>query len=150
MRGEATGERLSESRFHVIILALDEERGIGLETFLKLKEAAGEAEVIVLAGIRDEPGALQAVSRGGRDYLGKHDVTGDLLARIFDPYFTTKEKGSGLGLATCYSIVRKHDGHVTVESTPGEGTVFRVFLPTRLDPSILLAADGTEGGAAED
>ena len=51
------------------------------------------------------------------------------LAKIFDPYFTTKEQGSGLGLALVYSIVRKHDGHVAVESEPGKGAVFRIWLP---------------------
>ena len=51
------------------------------------------------------------------------------LHRIFDPYFTTKQKGSGLGLAVAHSIIAKHDGHVRVESEPGEGTRFEVYLP---------------------
>jgi len=51
------------------------------------------------------------------------------LLKIFDPYFTTKEKGSGLGLATCYSIAKRHGGLITVESKPGSGTRFFVFLP---------------------
>jgi signal transduction histidine kinase/ActR/RegA family two-component response regulator len=51
------------------------------------------------------------------------------LAKIFDPYFTTKDFGHGLGLATVYSIVKKHQGHVEVESEPGRGTTFTVWLP---------------------
>jgi PAS domain S-box-containing protein len=51
------------------------------------------------------------------------------LQKIFDPYFTTKQKGSGLGLATSYSIVRKHDGHITVDSELGAGTTFTIYLP---------------------
>jgi len=51
------------------------------------------------------------------------------LQRIFDPYFTTKEKGSGLGLAATYSIIKKHDGHITVDSLIGKGSVFHVYLP---------------------
>jgi two-component system, cell cycle sensor histidine kinase and response regulator CckA len=51
------------------------------------------------------------------------------LKRIFDPYFTTKQKGSGLGLATAFSIVKKHDGCILAESTIGKGSVFRIYLP---------------------
>jgi PAS domain S-box-containing protein len=49
--------------------------------------------------------------------------------KIFDPYFTTKQEGSGLGLATCFSIITKHDGIITFESTMGKGTTFYVYLP---------------------
>jgi signal transduction histidine kinase len=51
------------------------------------------------------------------------------LGRIFDLYFTTKEKGSGIGLSMVYRTVQMHDGEIEVESTPGVGTTFRVFLP---------------------
>ena len=51
------------------------------------------------------------------------------LARIFDPYFTTKSAGSGLGLATSYSIIKKHDGLIQVESELGRGTTFLIYLP---------------------
>ncbi|MBD3390789.1 MAG: PAS domain S-box protein [Chitinivibrionales bacterium] len=51
------------------------------------------------------------------------------MRRIFDPYFTTKRGGSGLGLATAYSIIQKHRGHIYCESTPGGGAAFTFFLP---------------------
>jgi len=51
------------------------------------------------------------------------------LQKIFDPYFTTKQKGSGLGLATAYSIIRNHDGYISVESEIGKGTTFSIYLP---------------------
>ncbi len=53
----------------------------------------------------------------------------EYLAKIFDPYFTTKQRGSGLGLATVYSIIKSHQGHLEVESAEGVGTVFRLYLP---------------------
>lgn len=51
------------------------------------------------------------------------------LKKIFEPYFTTKEKGSGLGLANCRSIINTYKGHITVESEPGMGTTFLIYLP---------------------
>jgi len=51
------------------------------------------------------------------------------LSKIFDPFFTTKAKGSGLGLATSYKIIQKHKGHINVQSVPGIGTTFSVYLP---------------------
>jgi PAS domain S-box-containing protein len=56
-------------------------------------------------------------------------IAKDNLPKIFDPYFTTKANGSGLGLATMFSIVNKHAGHVSVESSLGKGSVFHIFLP---------------------
>jgi two-component system cell cycle sensor histidine kinase/response regulator CckA len=51
------------------------------------------------------------------------------LSKIFDPYFTTKEKGSGLGLATAYSIIRNHGGILDVRTKSGEGSTFMIYLP---------------------
>jgi signal transduction histidine kinase len=51
------------------------------------------------------------------------------LQRIFDLYFTTKEKGSGIGLSMVFRTVQMHDGDIEVQSTPGSGTTFRVLLP---------------------
>ena len=55
------------------------------------------------------------------------------LSKIFDPYFTTKgmgpEKGVGLGLAICYSIVKKHNGYILIDSVPHKGTTFQIYLP---------------------
>ncbi|MFN2343393.1 MAG: ATP-binding protein [Desulfonatronovibrio sp.] len=55
------------------------------------------------------------------------------LKKIFDPYFTTKKTGTGLGLATTYSIIKNHNGHIEVFSETGTGTEFTVYLPAASD-----------------
>ncbi len=56
-------------------------------------------------------------------------IEADKLKKIFDPFFTTKEMGNGLGLAVCYSIMRKHGGLIEAESAPGKGSTFSLLLP---------------------
>lgn len=61
----------------------------------------------------------------------------DVLPKIFDPYFTTKKSGHGIGLATCYSIMKKHGGDILVHSLPGQGTTFSLYLPIQTKLEIL-------------
>lgn len=56
-------------------------------------------------------------------------VPAQRLERIFEPYYITRKTGSGLGLATAFSIIRRHDGTISVESVLGKGTTFHIFLP---------------------
>jgi CheY-like chemotaxis protein len=70
------------------------------------------------------------------------------LQRVFDPYFSTKQSGSGLGLATALSIIRRHDGHIDLKSEPGKGSVFTIYLPG-VEAEVTLPAGGREALAGE-
>jgi CheY-like chemotaxis protein len=73
------------------------------------------------------PYVVMTVSDSGTGIAAEH------LDRIFEPFFTTKSpgEGSGMGLATAYGIVKNHGGTIEVESRPGHGTTFRIYLPQR-------------------
>lgn len=69
-------------------------------------------------------------------------ISPEHLPRIFDPYFTTKEKRAGMGLATSYSIIKNHGGYITAESALGQGTTIFVYLPTvMVEPAPLKIED---------
>jgi len=80
-----------------------------------------------------DPGVPQTLAPGDYVAIAISDngigIPEQFLSRIFDPYFTTKEKGSGLGLATSYSIVKNHEGIIDVSSQAGTGTLFTIYLP---------------------
>jgi signal transduction histidine kinase/CheY-like chemotaxis protein len=63
------------------------------------------------------------------------------LSKIFDPYYSTKKEGKGLGLAVVYSIVRGHDGHIEVQSEPGKSTSFAIYLPASVRRSVKVEAE---------
>jgi len=101
--------------------SLGERRPVASSNTVDLAERAREREPrFVCITITDQGSGMEAAT----------------LERVFEPFFTTKDvgEGTGLGLAVAYGIVQEHGGFITVESTPGEGSRFEVYLPLP-DPS---------------
>lgn len=88
---------------------------------------------LALAAVDVAPGEIATLAPGRYVQLSVVDngpgIPAENLPRIFEPYFSTKDRNSGLGLATVHSIVKKHQGYIAVESHLGRGTTFRVWLP---------------------
>ncbi len=115
--------------------------GIGLETF-EVDEHTADLRPELKAGRY----VALAVSDSGCG------MSPEVIGRIFEPYFTTKEqgKGTGLGLSVVYGIVQEHGASITVDSIPGEGTVFRIYFPAEEARSVHRAPDlGLQRGNGE-
>ena len=98
--------------------------------------------------LEDRPHVLLSVTDTG------YGMSEEVQRQIFDPFFTTKEvgQGTGLGLATAYGIIKQHEGTIQVESTPGEGTTFHLYLPIHerhadvdSEHPVIAGRGGTEG-----
>ncbi|MEA3468948.1 MAG: PAS domain S-box protein [Thermodesulfobacteriota bacterium] len=103
---------------------------------LNAKHAMPQGGTIIIkcANVEDPASeSLLSVDKGDYVRINIQDtgvgIPQEVIDKIFDPYFTTKQEGSGLGLAICHSIINKHDGYLTVFSTPGKGTTFTLYLP---------------------
>ncbi|MCG8424816.1 MAG: ATP-binding protein [Proteobacteria bacterium] len=93
-----------------------------------LRNGAAAAESRVT--LRIEQRGEQAVIEVDDDGPG---ITPEILPRVFEPFFTTKSSGTGMGLATCHSIITEHGGDIRIDSRPGQGCTFRVLLPLGTD-----------------
>ena len=100
-------------------------------------EEGGSLEISLMKVDMDAPSTTMYLDIEPGSYLRLsvrdtgHGMTPEVLERVFDPYFTTKEKGkgTGLGLAVVHGIVKRHRGGITVETAPGKGTAFHIYFP---------------------
>jgi two-component system sensor histidine kinase HydH len=99
-----------------------------LNLVLNAIQAMDTGGVLTVAAGRAEGGVSVLVNDTGPG------MTREVAAQVFNPYFTTKPSGTGLGLAIVHNIVENHHGAVSVESRPGRGTTFTVFLPGAASP----------------
>jgi PAS domain S-box-containing protein len=102
---------------------------------LNAQQSMPEGGVVEICAVNKATGEVKSLPLGEGNYvhISIRDfgigIPKENLLKIFDPYFTTKQKGSGLGLSTSYSIIKKHDGHMTVDSELGVGSTFSIYLP---------------------
>ena len=130
------GPRLSRLPRDIISLELEGDEPVVLGHAGELMQVLLNLVLNALYAVR-ESGRI-TIRTGVRDNLVVLEVadTGDGIApehisKLFEPFFTTKPPGQGIGvgLSTCYNIIRKHGGEISVESEPGQGSVFEVILP---------------------
>jgi two-component system cell cycle sensor histidine kinase/response regulator CckA len=124
----ADKSQLETAVMNLAVNARDAVRAAGSGGVVRIRTArvtAAEAASLGYAGL---PMGDMALIEVGDDGPG---IPPDVVGKIFDPFFTTKPvgEGTGLGLATVYGIVKQSDGWIHVESEPGEGATFRIFLP---------------------
>jgi two-component system sensor histidine kinase FlrB len=99
-------------------------RGALLNLLNNAVDAVGQAGCIQISLVQLDDFKLRIVIKDDGPGIAK-----ELCQRVFEPFFTTKIHGTGLGLAVVDSVVKAHGGHVSVESTPGQGTAFTLVLP---------------------
>jgi nitrogen-specific signal transduction histidine kinase/CheY-like chemotaxis protein len=103
--------------------------------FVNARQAtSGAGEIVVRARRRTvREGEIPGLAPGEHVEISVqdrgHGIAPEVLPRVFDPFFTTRATGTGLGLATSYSIARRHGGHIGIDSRVGEGTTVTVLLP---------------------
>ncbi|MDD4179425.1 MAG: ATP-binding protein [Candidatus Margulisbacteria bacterium] len=110
----ADGEKLSQAFINIVLNAIQAMAGGGTLK-LKIKNAKVKNDEFIIIEVSDTGAGIQP----------------ERLPKIFDPFYTTKEKGTGMGLAVTYRIIKEHGGTIEVESAAGKGTIFKLCLPIK-------------------
>ena len=136
----ANPTQIHQVAMNIITNAFHAMESEGGKITVKLKEVTLEAGELPGSFLESGRYAVLSISDTG------HGMPADLLTKIFEPYFTTKEqgKGTGLGLAVAYGIVKEHKGEIKVYSELGKGTTFNIYLPVMSRPSGMESHDAAE------
>ena len=123
-----------------LVLPMDTQRmqEVFINMIINAAQSIGNKGAITVTATADEPVGEAVIEV--RD-TGK-GIPREIQGRLFDPFYTTKEEGqgTGLGLSVVYGIIQKHQGHIAVESAPGEGAAFFIHLPLAIGPVAPTAA----------
>jgi PAS domain S-box-containing protein len=141
----ADPNRLHQALLNLCVNAVDAMAGSGSLALTTATTAGGELDKRFQEAIEKEYVCVAIRDTG----MGMDAATRE---QIFDPFFTTKEhgRGTGLGLTVAYGIVRSHNGFIEVESEPGRGTTFRIYLPSRAGDGARAAESGAAADRAEE
>jgi len=137
-RGIAIKEKLARQLPYAPLDALQMQQVL-VNLIKNAMQAMTKGGTLTLATGEGADGVWVSVSDTGKGIPDEH------LKRIFEPFYTTKKKGSGLGLMIVQRVVRAHNGRIELESRAGRGTMFRIWLPLHERKMRLLGAPGAEG-----
>lgn len=113
-----------------------------LNLVINAKQAMQDSGTIHVLAENVRADTQSVYSLSDRDYVkitfrdNGSGIPAEHIKKIFDPYFTTKKQGSGLGLSSAYSIIKNHGGYIDVESGVGSGTTFHIYLPAVSDKTL--------------